>query len=55
MPRILAARLLLAAAAMLAAVAWVWRFQPGNGFAVTFGDRHDAMIGIALLRAGWRS
>lgn len=50
MPRTRPARLLLAAAAMLAALAWVWRFQLTNGFTVTFGDRYDAMIEIALLQ-----
>ncbi len=50
MPRSTPARLLLALATMLAALAWVWRFQLANGFAATFGDRYDAVIEIALLQ-----
>ena len=44
------ARLLIATAAMLLALAWVWRFQIAGGFTRTFGDRYDAVIEIALLQ-----
>ncbi len=49
MPRSRPFRLAITIAALLLSLAWVWRFQLGNGFTHTFGDRNDAMIEIALL------
>ena len=47
-PRTIAATLLLPSCGLLLLMGWVFRAQLGSGFGVTFGDRFDGFIAIAI-------